>query len=199
VLLAVTGCASNGLIRGTVRVPRSVPAPVRKANVASRPSPADAIVYLENVPRKVDAALSHGAKVPTIEQTEHRFVPYVLPVVAGSTVRFENRDHVYHNVFSVTPNKPFDVGKYAPGKVKEVRFDSTGVVQVFCDIDPSMSAYVIVLPHRVFVKPDPSGAFVLPQLPRGTYILKVWHPSFGRLSRRVEMPKTGDAVVELRY
>ena len=101
--------------------------------------------------------------------------------------------------FSVSPAKRFDIGKYAPSQMRQVTFDTPGVVELFCDIDPSMAGFVFVLPHRVFTRPDASGAFTLPKLPRGNYILKAWHPSLGRLSRKVEMPKKGDLVVTLHF
>ena len=200
-LLATSGCASQGVIHGTVTVPRARQAGLgaHAGHAAPKAGPQDAIVYLEKVPDKVEATLARAPQAAVVAQENHRFVPRVVPVVAGSTVRFENRDRVYHNVFSVAPTKRFDVGKYAPGKFKEVRFDSAGVIQLFCDIDPAMSGYVVVLPHHAFARPDAMGAFTLPRLPRGTYTVKVWHPNLGRLSRKVEMPKRGDAQVDLRY
>ena len=200
--VALGGCASNGVIRGTLRLPHDPSAAHTAQGDHAAPgqrTAQDAVIYLEQVPPKIDAALTQTDSTPTIGQTKHCFIPNVLPVAAGSTVRFENRDRVYHNVFSVSPIKRFDVGKYAPGKSKAVRFDKQGVVQLFCDIDPSMAGYVMVLPHHAFVQPDVTGAFALPKLPRGTYTVKVWHPKYGRLTRKVEMPKRGDAIVELRY
>ena len=120
-------------------------------------------------------------------------------VTVGSTVRFANRDRVYHNVFSVSPAKRFDIGKYAPHQMRQVTFDTPGVVELFCGIDPSMAGFVFVVPHQVFTRPDATGAFLLPKLPRGSYILKAWHPSLGRVSRKVEMPKKGDLVVTLHF
>jgi hypothetical protein len=73
------------------------------------------------------------------------------------------------------------------------------VVQLFCDIDPAMSGYVVVLGGHAYAQPDASGAFTLPRVPRGTYTLKVWHPTLGRLSRTVEMSGDGDTVVSLSF
>ena len=199
--LFLSGCASNGVIRGTLRLPHTASASRGSSShdPHGKPGAQEAIIYLDKVPPKIEAALAQAAQPTVVGQSKHRFTPNVVPVVAGSTVRFENRDRVYHNVFSVTPSKRFDIGKYAPGKSKEVRFEKEGVVQLFCDIDPTMSGYVMVLPHHGFVQPDATGSFTLPKLPRGIYTVKVWHPRYGRLTRKVEMPKRGDAVVELRY
>jgi plastocyanin len=204
-LLVVPGCATTGAIRGTLRLP-SPPALASIADSARSgvPSPAaeratDAVIYLEEVPPRVAKRPEPGIAAANIAQIDHSFVPRVLPVAVGTTVRFENRDRVYHNVFSVSPAKRFDIGKYAPSQMRQVTFDTPGVVELFCDIDPSMAGFVFVVPHQIFTRPDASGAFALPKLPRGNYILKAWHPSLGRLSRKVEMPKKGDLVVTLHF
>ena len=57
-----------------------------------------------------------------------------------------------------------------------------------------MSAYVVVVPHRVFAVPKRTGEFKLPKLPPGQYTLHLWHPNFGEQSRLVEVPKKGDLV-----
>jgi hypothetical protein len=132
-------------------------------------------------------------------QVDHRFIPRVVAVAPGTTVHFENRDRVYHNVFSISPARRFDLGKYGPRKSYGVKFDTPGVVQLYCDIDPSMAGFVFVAPSAIFTQPDAMGTFELPNLPRGAYTLKAWHPSFGHLTHRVVVPQRGDAEVTLRY
>ena len=80
-----------------------------------------------------------------------------------------------------------------------MRFDKPGLVQVFCDIHPSMACFILVLPNRAFARPDDSGAYALPRLPAGTYTLKLWHPDFGEVSRTVKVPATGEVTVDLGY
>jgi hypothetical protein len=129
-------------------------------------------------------------------QVDHHFVPRVLAVEVGTTVQFENRDRVYHNVFSVSPVRRFDTGKYAPRQVRPIAFEKPGVVKLYCDIDPSMAGFVFVVPGRHFTQPSTTGSFSLPDLPRGTYTLTVWHPTLGQRTRQVEMPEKGDAIVD---
>ena len=206
VLLVVPGCATTGAIRGTLRMPGAAAAAASDTNGAQSGVPAraaeratDAVIYLEEVPPQLAKRPESGVAAANMDQIDHRFVPRVLPVAVGTTVRFENRDHIYHNVFSVSPAKRFDIGKYAPRQMRQVTFDAPGVVELFCDIDPAMAGFVFVVPHPAFTRPDASGAFALPKLPRGSYILKVWHPSLGRVSRRIEMPRKGDLVVTLHF
>ena len=116
----------------------------------------------------------------------------------GTTVRFENRGRTWHNVFSISPTKPFDVGKYAPRQSREVVFDRPGVVPLLCELDPDESGFVFVAPNHAFARPDRAGAFVLAGIPGGEYRLVVWHPGFGRLERDVTVPRRGGVTVALR-
>ncbi len=157
----------------------------------------DAVVYVPSIPPSLTTP-SPVATRPQLEQPEQAFVPRVIAVQVGATVEFPNRDPIYHNVFSVSPAKRFDLGKYPKGQSRRVRFDKTGLVQVFCDIHSDMAAFILVLPHHVFARPDGDGAFALPALPEGTYQVRVWHPDFGEMTREVTLTD-GGGPVELRY
>jgi plastocyanin len=148
---------------------------------------------------RVSTAESDATPHAVIGQAEHRFLPRVLPVALGTKVFFENRDRVWHNAFSISPAKRFDLGKYPPRQTRAVTFDAPGVVQLYSDIDPSMAGFVFVSPSPIFTQPDAGGAFALPDLPAGTYTLKVWHPTLGRLTRRVEVTGQADAAVSLAF
>jgi plastocyanin len=128
----------------------------------------------------------------------HRFQPHVLAIAAGTRVRFENHDGVYHNVFRVSPVKRFDSGRCRPGRARTITFERPGVVRVFCEIDPAMTGYVFVTPNPMFTQPDSTGAFELRGLPRGTYVVRVWHPTLGRVKRRVTL-QGRNAEVQLRF
>ena len=83
-----------------------------------------------------------------LDQRNEAFVPYVLAITVGTTVDFPNSDKTYHNVFSFSKAQRFDLGRYARGESKSVRFDEPGVVRVFCEIHSHMSAYILVFAHR---------------------------------------------------
>ena len=195
VLLFSTPWSGGGVIRGTVEAPahdsRSPGAPADRVT--------DAVVYLESVPPKLERKLAKAPCDSVIVEAHHQFAPRVLAVAAGTSVEFRNEDQIYHNCFSVSPTQKFDIGKCAPNTSRKVRFKRAGEVRLFCEIDPAMSGFVFVVPGHAFVRPDSSGAFTLPKLARGRYRVKVWHPSWGKLSRRVEVPRKGDAVVRLSY
>ena len=160
---------------------------------------AETIVYVEKLPPGTFVPPPPTER-PELEQRNQAFGPRVLAVQVGTSIDFPNRDPIYHNVFSVSPAKRFDLGKYPKGQSRRLRFDKPGLVNVFCDIHSDMAAYVFVLPHHVFTRPAAAtGKFTLPELPAGTYTLKAWHPDRGELTQSVQVPKNGDAVVTLRY
>jgi plastocyanin len=197
-LLAAPAVAGNAVIRGTVRLPGGI-RPVAIGPAAPVKGMRDVVVFLDSIPAKVEKKLARERRDSTILQIDRRFIPRVLPVPAGTTVRFENMDRVYHNVFSVSPVHRFDVGKYAPGESRRVTFRRPGVVRVFCDIDPDETGWVVVTPNHAYLRPDPAGGFQFPKLPRGKYKLTVWHPRHGQRTRSVEIPRRGDLVLDLRF
>ena len=203
-LLPVAGIA--GVIQGAVRAvgANAVPSPAGGGRPAamksSRASAMDDVIYLEEIPLALEKKLAKqnkGQSAARIAQRGGLFFPSVLPVAIGTTVTFENRDHVYHNVFSVSPTKQFDVGKYAPHETRQVTFDRPGLVTVFCDIDPNETGAVLVTPNHAFTRPDSTGSFWLPKLPPGKYTLCVWSPLNGKHTQAVEMPRHGNLSLTL--
>lgn len=156
------------------------------------------VVYLESTPT-LQAALRAGtATAPSaaplsIYQDGLSFVPHVLPVLRGSTVDFPNSDPVFHNVFSLARAASFDLGRYPRGEARSVRFDTAGIVKVFCHIHSDMSAVVMVLDNPFFVVPDSEGRFRLDGLPPGEYKAVAWHER-ARLSRRTVRIEAGRAT-----
>lgn len=114
------------------------------------------------------------AKTRTIEQRGKEFAPHITAVPVGSTIQFPNFDNIYHNVFSISKVKPFDVGLYKSGDAREVKFDKPGIIRLGCNIHANMSAYVIVVdsPHYVLASAD--GTFEFKSLAPGKYKVKAW-------------------------
>lgn len=133
-------------------------------------APLEAVVYLtgfEQDPPK---------EVPVIAQRDKTFLPELLVIVAGQSVRFTNEDDFLHNVFSTSKARPFDLGKPGPGEAREVRFSRPGVVELYCNIHESMSATLLVLPNRAFARVDARGRFRITGIPDGTWSLFAWGP-----------------------
>ncbi len=93
-------------------------------------------------------------------QKNKMFTPHILPIVAGTAVDFPNSDPIFHNAFSSYDGQIFDVGLYPPGSSKSVRFGRPGVVRVFCNIHPAMSAIILVLQCIAVFRADGEGWLV---------------------------------------
>ena len=140
------------------------------------------VIYLEG------QGLDRGAPVDaTLTQKDRRFHPEVVVVPVGLTVSFPNEDPIFHNVFSLSKAKQFDLGYYPKGQTRAVRFDRPGVVQVYCHIHADMSAAVLVVPTAWWTRPTRDGSFSLKNIPPGNYELIAWHRSAGFYRRRVKV------------
>ena len=195
---------TKGTIRGRVELRRPPADLERRPNagdLAMPPAtdPTDrrrSVVYLETAPR---AAFEQRDDVRArMDQRNESFVPHVLAIVAGTTVDFPNNDRTYHNVFSLSRTRSFDLGRYAAGRSKAVRFERPGIVRVFCDIHSHMSAYILVFAHRFFDVTDDEGRFRIDGVPPGTYTVIAWNESVPQVSRRIVVPDAG-ADVELNF
>ena len=129
-----------------------------------------------------------------MDQLGQKFVPRILVIVAGQTVKFHNSDNVYHNIFSYSPPKKFDLGRYPRGKSRSVTFAKAGAVQVYCDIHSDMRGDIIVVPSGRFGMIGPSGRFRIGDVAPGAHTIKVWLPS-GERSATVEVPQQGVALL----
>ena len=155
------------------------------------------VIYLEG-PGLKPAAPAHG----TLTQKNRRFDPEIVVVPVGSSVSFPNDDPIFHNVFSLSKVKQFDLGFYPAGETRTVKFDRPGVVQVYCHIHPDMSAAIVVLSTGPWTRPAPDGGYSLSGFPPGTYDLVVWHRSAGFFRRQITVSEgttpAADFVIPVR-
>lgn len=79
-----------------------------------------------------------------VGQKNKQFTKKSLTVKVGDTVRFTNEDPFFHNVFSLSPTKTFDLGSYPKGDYRDVTFDTAGKVEVECAIHPNMRMTIVV-------------------------------------------------------
>jgi plastocyanin len=193
----------TGAIRGRVDLRRPRPAAERRPNVADLGAPPDrdrpertrSIVYLETAPRGAFEQTEPGRAV--MDQRNETFIPHVLAITTGTIVDFPNSDHIYHNVFSLSKVKSFDLGRYAAGKSKPVRFDRPGIVRVFCDIHAHMNAFILVFSHPFFAVTDFDGRYLIDNVPAGTYNVVAWNEGSASEAKQVTVP--GGGVGELDF
>jgi plastocyanin len=199
--------AVGGTITGTVRgvpPPNSAPSAESGDAYASRCYKfAEKIDYehLRDFVVYLDQDVSGPAEAPaervvTTTQRDANFDPHVLPVPVGTTVRWPNEDDIFHNVFSMSEAKEFDLGYYKKEKVPKVTFDRAGRVDVFCAIHSRMHCIILVVPNRYFAVADARGRFTITGVPAGTYKVRAWHERLPGKSRQVTVPADGEVKAD---
>jgi plastocyanin len=188
---------ASAAVEGRVELPKSHSAPVQakryevvtKGGVLSTQPPL-AVVYLEG-------SFPQSTSLPTkqVRQKDLTFVPSLLPVRVGTTVEFPNLDDTYHNIFSYSPAKRFDLGRYRQDErpIPAQVFDKPGLVILRCDIHEHMRGLILVLNTPYFVMTDTAGHFRLDGLPAGHYTLKAWIDSRTTREKQVDL-KTGQTL-----
>jgi plastocyanin len=188
------GAQGRGVtIRGRVELPRLAPASERRPTAGELgEGPARevsdrrrAVVYFETAPK--GAFEDRDTSRVAMDQRNETFVPHLLAITAGTTVDFPNNDTTYHNVFSLSKARRFDLGRYATGRSKAVRFDRPGIVRVFCDIHSHMNAFILVFSHRYFAVADAEGRYEIDRVPPGSYTLVAWVEGAIRETRSVQV------------
>jgi len=182
---------AQATIEGHVTLPKTHSAPVMnlryeiatKGGVVST-NPPLAVVYLTG-------SFPRPAAPPSaqIAQKDLMFEPALLPVQVGTRVEFPNLDETYHNIFSFSPAKRFDLGRYRADEkpVPAQVFDTAGLVILRCDIHEHMRGLILVLDTPHFAVSDAEGHYRLSGLPAGHYTLKAWIDSKTTLERPVEL------------
>ena len=140
------------------------------------------VVYLEG---PIVAAAAPSKTNYRMEQVNRRFEPEMVVVPVGSTVSFPNMDPIFHNIFSLSKPKEFDLGSYDKGDTRTVTFNKPGVVYVYCHLHPNMEGTVFVAPSTYFAQPDGAGQYKLPAVPPGEYTLVAWHKVAGFFRKKI--------------
>ena len=130
------------------------------------------VVWLEPLAGKPEGKPPGTA---TIAHKGKRFIPHVVAVRTGARVTFPNLDPFFHNAFSNYDGQMFDVGLHPPGSTREVVFRRPGIVRMFCNIHPTMSAVIVVLDTPYFAVSNAKGEFVIADVPAGDHRLKFFH------------------------
>jgi plastocyanin len=196
-LLLPVALSASATVEGRVELPKSHSAPVQakryqivtKGGVLSTQPPL-AVVYL-------DGSFPQPASLPMkqVTQKDLTFIPALLPVRVGTKVEFPSLDDTYHNIFSYSPAKRFDLGRYRPEErpIPSEVFDKLGLITLRCDIHEHMRGLILVLNTPYFVMTDTSGNFRLSGLPVGHYTLKAWIDSNNTREKPVEL-KNGQTL-----
>jgi plastocyanin len=155
----------------------------------------ESVVYVDAIQGKTFPA---PTQKPVMDQKGLMFQPHIVVVQQGTTVEFLNSDSVAHNVFwiSVGGNKKLghNLGTWPKGEQKSFKFDTSGVVPVFCNVHPEMSAYIVVVPTPYFATSDQAGSYKIENVPDGSYTVTAWHEGAKNQSKPVSV--SGDAKAD---
>jgi plastocyanin len=151
------------------------------------------VIYLEG-PGPADDRLA--AATTPMQQIDRRFSPDLLVVPAGTTVSFPNMDPIFHNIFSLSKPREFDLGSYKKGESRSVEFPRAGIIEVYCHLHPNMEATVVVTPNRWYARSDRSGQYRIPEVPPGRYTVVAWHKSAGFFRKEIVVQAGHDSVAD---
>jgi plastocyanin len=186
VLVAVLGTAASagaGTVQGRISVVEKGGRPVADAS--------DAVVSVDGIKAKPKPTRT------TVTMKGKSFLPRVVAVGVGSTVDFPNEDPIFHNVFSVSGDNRFDLDLYKRPKSGSWTFTHPGLVRIYCNIHPQMSAVVMVRDNPYFTKAAPDGSFTIDDVPAGRYVVRAWHERGGESTVEVTVPAQGQVTAEL--
>jgi plastocyanin len=175
--------AGAGTVEGRVAVVEKDGRPARDL--------AEAVVWIEGPRARVrpDPA--------TVNMKSKSFVPRVTVVAVGAKVEFPNQDSIFHNVFSVSGENRFDLDLYKKPKSAGKVFEHPGIVRIYCNIHPQMSAFVLVRDNPYWARVAEGGGFSIADVPAGTWALKGWHERSGEVAQTVQVPESGRVSVSL--
>jgi plastocyanin len=188
---------AQATVEGRVELPKSHSAPVMAkryeivthSGVLSTQPPLAVVYLVGSFPKR------SSPPARQVAQKDLTFVPSLLPVQVGTRVEFPNLDDTYHSIFSYSPAKRFDLGRYRPEErpIPSQVFDTPGLVTLRCDIHDHMRGLILVLDTPYFVVTGADGRFRLSRLPAGHYTLKAWIDSKTTRERPVEL-KSGETL-----
>ena len=183
VTMSLAASASAGTVKGRIEV---VDKGGKKATDVS-----DVVVYVDGAKTKPKPARA------TVTMKGKTFLPRVVAVGVGGTIDFPNEDPIFHNVFSVSGENRFDLDLYKRPKSGSWTFQHPGIVRVYCNIHPQMSAVVVVRDNPYFTKANVDGSFSIEDVPPGKYELKAWQERAGEGSVAITVAATGDTSAEI--
>jgi len=186
----------SGVVRGRVEI--GIPVTVRRPSAAyPTRSVAQPVLAPASELRHVVVFLKDATARPTepmmveIRQRDENFIPRVVAVPVGSDVGFPNDDPIYHNVFSLSRAKSFNLGRFPRGDTRSVHVTKPGIIKVFCDIHSHMTATIMVFNHPWFTVVGEDGRFELTGVPAGARTITAWHERLGETTAPVRVDAGG--------
>ena len=152
------------------------------------------VIYLEGAGPVGDRAEALSPR--PMQQINRQFSPDLLVVPVGATVSFPNMDPIFHNIFSLSKPRVFDLGSYDKGETRTVNFPTPGIVEVYCHLHPNMEATIFVAPNRWYAMADRAGHFRIANVPPGQYTVVAWHKTAGFFRKSIVVEPGHDSAAD---
>ena len=175
-----------GTIKGSITVWKT------RVKTHGPKSDKDVIVSLEDMNGKTYSPAEEN--IVSMDQKGLVFIPHVLPIQKGTTVRFLNNDTVKHNVYLLfeETGETTDIGTYEQGVSVDYKFNNSGVIIALCKLHLEMAAYIIVFNNPLFCLAEidedtQSAVYALNNIPPGRYRIKIWHKNLKMKQKQAEI------------
>lgn len=156
---------------------------------------ANAVIYIEKITGK---KFDPPKEAAIMDQKNLVFIPHVLPIITGTTVKYINSDDVLHNVFSPDQcAEKFNLGTWPKGQARSYTFQNPGCIPVMlCNVHPEMEAYILVLETPYYAVSTKDGSYAIKDVPPGSYTLKIWHEKLRSQTMNIEVPEKGEVTAD---
>jgi hypothetical protein len=150
------------------------------------------VVYIESGPQGKPA---DSQKENFLYNDGCRYSPHVSAIYLGEKLKVKSHDpklHIPHGYLG--DRTVFNLSLPFKNTILDAtsRIRHPGMMKVVCDTHAWMLGFVHVFDHPFFAVTNEQGAFSIPDLPAGNYILKAWHEDGGTKSQEVTVLENGE-------
>ena len=157
------------------------------------------VVFIESAP---PGKAADAQKENFLYNQGCRYAPRVMAIQRGERLRVKSNDPKLHIPHGYLGNRTvFNLSLPFKGTSIDAtsRIRQSGILKVVCDTHAWMLGFVHVFDHPYFTVTDEQGAFSIPDLPAGTYTLRVWHEDGGVKSQEVTVLDVGEVRVNFEF
>lgn len=160
----------------------------------------NAFVYVSKGAENLSSGAASAEPV-TLEQQECEYVPHVLGIMVGQTLRVVSNDPTTHNIHIMPKSgRDFDVTQQPGSPAVTEKFSKPQImVPVHCNIHNWMQAYIGVVTNPYYAATGDEGTFQIKGVPAGSYTLSVWTATFGTQEHEVTVRAGETASVDFTF
>ena len=141
-------------------------------------------------------------KTPVVlDQQGCIFVPHVLGIMVGQTLKVLNSDFTTHNVHVMPKNNPQWNQSQPPGGAPFYKkFTHPEImIPVGCNEHPWMKAYIGVVSNPLYAVTGTNGTFTIKGVPPGEYTIEAWTATFGTQEKSVRVHAHESTTIDFTF